>query len=340
MPSNLGRRSCSAPSAGAGAGPPTVQTSPCPRPQRPAPPGQTGAEGATTRRGDGLRWELSAQQRLLANSLHGDWSPRSLLATLARAPQLVPYVARQSLRAAATGIHDDVELAVLIDSERVRQALPGTVRGAGWSDDGAFLDELMARIDPGWRVLEIGCGVGRLSRKVAPKVRELVCSDASEIMVREAASHLAGFDNVQVLQSKGYWLDNLADDSFDAVYAHAVFCFFDVYPAMAMLDAVRRVLRPGGTSFIGFWTIDRPDWADGMVQRARRSRIRGSFGGRALRRYTEPQIRAMCEAVGLGVTRCDYISDTSGDHSALLVQAVASGTPSGPPVAGRSAGAR
>lgn len=320
------RRSCPPSSARVGAAPPTVQTSLCPCPQRPAPPGQVGSEKATTRRNDGPRWELSAEQRLLANSLHGDWSLRMLLTTLARAPQLVPYVARQSLHAAVTGIWNDVELAVLIDSERVRQALPGTVRGANWSDDGAFLDELAARIDPEWRVLEIGCGVGRLSRKIAPKVRELVCSDACQIMVKEAASYLAGFDNVQVLQSKGYWLENLADDSFDAVYAHAVFCFFDVYPAMAMLDAIHRVLCPGGTSFIGFWTIDRPDWAEGMVQRARRSRIRGSFGGRALRRYTEPQIKAMCETVGLRVTGCDYISDTSGDHSTLLVQAVASPT--------------
>jgi ubiquinone/menaquinone biosynthesis C-methylase UbiE len=266
-----------------------------------------------------LQWELSEAEREAAYAVEGDWTASTMAKTLARAPRLIPKAVNLGLRAAVRGIWSDVELGVLLDSERVRQALPGTVRGAAWGPDHTFLDALLPCLTTDADVLEIGCGVGRISRQVAPKVGELVCSDVSGVMIREAKVHLAEFPNVRCMQTKGYWLEGVPDASFDVVYAHAVFVFFDLYPAIAMLDATRRVLRDGGTAIIGFITMDRPDWAEETVVIARRSARRGTFGGRALRPYTEAQIRAMCEAVGLEVADCGYGATTASDLRAHLI---------------------
>ena len=226
------------------------------------------------------------------------WSARALFKTLARAPRLAPEVLRLSGRAALSGIWGDVELGVLLDSERVRQVLPGTVRGAAWSPDGGFVSALVANLGPTDDVLEIGCGVGRIGRQVAPMVRTLTCTDISRVMVAEAAANLSAHDNVRCLKTRGYWLRELPGSSYDVVYAHAVFVFFDLYPTLAMLDATRRVLRDGGRCVISFMTMDSEEWVSEVVRAARRYDRRGTFGARASRPYTEHQICAMLEATG------------------------------------------
>jgi len=94
-----------------------------------------------------------------------------------------------------------------------------------------------------------------------------------------------------------------------------------------MLDAVRRVLHPGGTSVIGFMTMDRPQW---QVETARRSARRGTFRARCVAPYTQEQVRAMHRAVGLEVLECGYDATTAADHHhhpPLVVTAVASSRP-------------
>lgn len=276
------------------------------------------------------RFDLSDHERAVADTVGSDWRLTTLVKTLVRAPRLLPTVGRLALRAAVRGVWSDVELAVLLDSERVRQALSGTARGAAWSPEQPFLDVLLPHLEPGSRALEIGCGVGRIARHVAPKVQELVCCDVSRVMLDEAAANLADHANVRFHQTEGYWLDGLADASFDVVYAHAVFFHFDLYPAIAMLDATRRVLRDGGTFVIDFLTIDRDDWATETVQMARRYAARGTFGARASRPYTTGQIRAMCDAVALDVTECGY-EDVADMRLPLMITGT---TSAGRPAAG------
>lgn len=258
------------------------------------------------------RWELSQQELAAAYAVEGEWSLRSLVRVLARAPSLIPESILLAVRSCVRAVWGDVELAVLLDSERVRLALPGTVRGAAWSPTHTFFDALAPVLGPQLSALEIGCGVGRVSRVVAPEVKELVCTDISRVMVREARTNLARLDNVRVQRTSGYWLDGLEDSRFDLVFSHAV----------------RRVLHPGGTSVIGFMTMDRPQWQVEAVETARRSARRGTFGARCVRPYTQEQVRAMHRAVGLEVLECGYGATTAEDHHPpLVVTAVASSRP-------------
>lgn len=273
------------------------------------------------------RWELSPNELDAAYAVEREWSARTLASLLAKAPALIPEALLLAARAAARGVVGDVELAVLLDSERVRQALPGTIRGAAWSPVHTFLDALHPVLEPGGTVLEIGCGVGRVARTVAPQVKELLCTDVSRVMVREARTNLASFDNVRVQRTSGFWLEGVARHRFDLVYSHAVFVFFDLYPAIAMLDAVRRVLRPGGTSVIGFLTMDRAEWKAEAVEIARRSARRGAFGARSVRPYTQAQVLAMHQAAGLEVAHCGYGATTESDHHPPLIVTATAGSP-------------
>jgi ubiquinone/menaquinone biosynthesis C-methylase UbiE len=255
------------------------------------------------------------------------WRVGAVATMLARSPRLIPETLRLGLRAARNGVWNDVELAVLLNSERVRQAVPSRTRSAGWFPVDTFLQALLPRLRRDSTVLEVGCGTGRVARHVAPLVGELICSDISRVMVREAKANLAEFSNVRCVKTNGYRLTDLSDAAFDVVYAHAVFFFFDLYPAIAMLDEARRVLREGGACIASFKTMDRSDWAADTVRVARRSAKRGTFGGRSARPFTQGLIKTMYEAVGLRVVDCGYGEVTVEDphHQALIVVGEATG---------------
>lgn len=98
---------------------------------------------------------------------------------------------------------------------------------------------------PTSRILEIGCGMGRVERHLARKVEHVYGVDISEQMITLASEWLSDFDNVTLLKTDGQFLP-LPDNSVDTVFAFMV--FLDVKnPALwkNLFMEVSRVLRPG-----------------------------------------------------------------------------------------------
>lgn len=97
-----------------------------------------------------------------------------------------------------------------------------------------------------WRVLEIGCGMGRLLRPLSPRVARVVGVDLSEEMLRRAREHCASLANVELKLTDGR-LDFLADGTFDFVFSHIVFQHLPrkAYAERYFREAFR-VLAPGG----------------------------------------------------------------------------------------------
>ncbi|HEX5134908.1 MAG TPA: class I SAM-dependent methyltransferase [Thermoanaerobaculia bacterium] len=97
-----------------------------------------------------------------------------------------------------------------------------------------------------WRVLEIGCGVGRLVKPLSKRVARVVGVDLSQEMLHRATEYCDGLPNVELRRTDGR-LDFLADASFDLVFSHIVFQHF---PRKAYVEAyfrdAFRVLVPGG----------------------------------------------------------------------------------------------
>jgi SAM-dependent methyltransferase len=73
------------------------------------------------------------------------------------------------------------------------------------------------------RVLELGCGAGRVTRALAKVFGEVHAVDVSPEMVRRARSAMAGFPNGFIHQMDGAMLTVLGDQMFDFAYSCCVF---------------------------------------------------------------------------------------------------------------------
>ncbi len=96
------------------------------------------------------------------------------------------------------------------------------------------------------KVLEIGCGAGRITHALAGIFGEVFAVDISEEMVRQAQSILADRPNAHVFVNNGKDLGVLPPVTFDFAYSYIV---FQHIPSLAIIESyvreVRRVLRPG-----------------------------------------------------------------------------------------------
>ena len=97
------------------------------------------------------------------------------------------------------------------------------------------------------RVLEIGCGVGRMTRALADLFGEVHAVDISEEMVRRARRYLRKTHNAHVRRNSGRDLRVLGDLRFDFAFS---FIVFQHIPSREIIDGyvaeVGRLLVPGG----------------------------------------------------------------------------------------------
>jgi SAM-dependent methyltransferase len=231
---------------------------------------------------------------------------RELAWLLLRSPRLLVDLIRAGLRGAVTGVRNDPALPSLLHAQHVRTVAPDAALGAGWHGHEDFLALLDEQLDRESEVLEVGCGGGRVSRLVAPKVRRLVCTDVSPKILAEAKRALGSLDNVELRRADALTLEGIPNGSLDAVYAHDVFVTMDPNQILAALLAGRRVLRPGGYLVASFTTIDRPEWRRAQAEKVLAMSSRGVFGGSNPRPYVATQVDALYETAGLAVTERRY----------------------------------
>jgi SAM-dependent methyltransferase len=110
-----------------------------------------------------------------------------------------------------------------------------------------FLAELGLGLDQGAVVVEIGCGVGRLTRALSPRVARVIALDVSEEMVRLAREHNPELENVEWLLGDGRSLSGVPDGVADGCLSHVVFQHIpDPEITLGYVREMGRVLRPGG----------------------------------------------------------------------------------------------
>lgn len=114
-------------------------------------------------------------------------------------------------------------------------------------------------------ILEIGCGIGRFARALAPAVRTFVGIDISQRMVETARARCADLVNAKFLRCSGHDLAIFPDGSFDFVCAIDVFPYLaeaDCHLAAACLGEAVRVLRHDGRILILNWSYRGDHEAD------------------------------------------------------------------------------
>ncbi|MGA2577046.1 MAG: class I SAM-dependent methyltransferase [Bryobacteraceae bacterium] len=96
------------------------------------------------------------------------------------------------------------------------------------------------------RVLEIGCGAGRVTRALAQVFGEVYGVDISGEMVRQARAALADATNVRIFQNNGKDLEVLGRTRFDFAFSSIVFQHIPSHEVIeSYVRAVRRRLRRG-----------------------------------------------------------------------------------------------
>ena len=122
-----------------------------------------------------------------------------------------------------------------------------------WEMGREDLDRLLGAVDlslqPDWTVVEIGCGVGRLTRVIAGRVGSVKALDVSSQMLNIAANENSALENVEWIHGDGTSLTGIADASADAAVSHVVFQHIpDPQITLGYIREVGRVLKPGGVA--------------------------------------------------------------------------------------------
>lgn len=153
---------------------------------------------------------------------------------------------------------------------------------------GASLIDLL-RPQAGERVLDLGCGTGHLTARIAEAGASVVGIDASPEMIDEARRLFPSIA-FEVADAR----DFAFDEPFDAVFSNAVLHW--VKPPEEAVACVRRALRPGG-------------------------RFVAEFGGRDNVASIVAALDAASRAIGLGAWEHPWYYPGIGEYAPLLERA-------------------
>ena len=158
-----------------------------------------------------------------------------------------------------------------------------------WAEGRRHLDALLtavgAEVRAGDIALDIGCGVGRLTRVLAERAAHVHAIDVSAEMLEQAREHNAHLTNVTWHHGDGTTLHPIGHDSIDAAVSHVVFQHIpDPQITLGYVREMGRVLRPGG--WAAFQISNNPELHRPSI--GLRDRIRAA-AGRAPKGQDEPQ---------------------------------------------------
>jgi ubiquinone/menaquinone biosynthesis C-methylase UbiE len=162
----------------------------------------------------------------------------------------------------------------------------------------ADAERLAPLIEPTDTVLDLGCGIGRVVKYVAPMCGTIWAVDASETMLGYARSRLAGLPNVRFARCSGTSVPDVADDAVDVVYSLITLQHLEREDAFALLRDLRRVLRPGGRAYITFPNLLSDPYLDCFLTYVDQGEVANPVRARL---YTPQEVARILPAAGFEV---------------------------------------
>lgn len=162
--------------------------------------------------------------------------------------------------------------------------------------EGGLLDWLLSRLPEAHRILDLGCGTGHFTRRLAAHGARVLALDRSPAMLCEAGARASG---AALLLADAHRLP-LADGAVDLVVAVTALEFLDD-PRRALAEAVRVADR-------GVVVVALNRWSVGGLSRRLGPQRRGALLGGA-RDRSLPQLRSeLREAAGSRLRRMHWRS--------------------------------
>lgn len=149
-------------------------------------------------------------------------------------------------------------------NDRVSSLKSGAIAVDGSTDEETLLSngqwtsdqmQIALNINKDDTVLEMGCGVARIGKLLAPHCKKWIGVDISENMLNVAKERLDDLDNVEFHDLKRNDLACIPDNSVDKAYSVAVFCHLDKEDLFNYLREMYRILKPGGTIYVETWNL-------------------------------------------------------------------------------------
>lgn len=118
-----------------------------------------------------------------------------------------------------------------------------------WWKDLEFIQEYY---QPGSKVLDYGCGNGRLLELIKVPFDDYLGVDISAKLLEHARSKYPGYKYLHIPNESKLPIE---DGAIDCIYSIAVFHHLNPKMAIAALEEIRRVLKPDGTVIITAWHL-------------------------------------------------------------------------------------
>ncbi|MFQ6042058.1 MAG: class I SAM-dependent methyltransferase [Candidatus Poribacteria bacterium] len=151
-------------------------------------------------------------------------------------------------------------------------------------------------------VLDIGCGIGRVEKFLAPLCREIYAVDVSSRMLKRARKRLKDFANIHFVKNDGRSLEFLADESIDFALSVLVFQHIEREDTVCYLADIYRVLKNNGSVFLQFPNILDSQNCFFFLNYSLGNR---TYSPAKMRFYTPDEVRCIMEGIGFHVVDLD-----------------------------------
>ncbi|MGH8021690.1 MAG: class I SAM-dependent methyltransferase [Opitutaceae bacterium] len=138
------------------------------------------------------------------------------------------------------------------DENQARMFVAGHLDNAEWNRSASVTKQVLTDcigLRPADEILEIGCGMGRVGKVLAPGCKRWIGADISSAMLKQATIYLAEFPNVELVELPQPNLSPIGDNSLDVVYCTVVFMHLYEWDRYRYVKEAFRVLRPGGRCY-------------------------------------------------------------------------------------------
>ena len=165
-----------------------------------------------------------------------------------------------------------------------------------------FVERIRGYIKGDDVVLDVGCGIGRVEKFLAPLCREIYAVDVSRKMLKRARKRLRDFANIHFIKNDGRSLGFLQDENIDFAFSVFVFQHIEKEDTICYLANIYRVLKNSGSVYLQFPNIIHPENCAFFLNYSLENR---TYSPAKMRFYTPDEVRFIMEEIGFHIIDID-----------------------------------